>query len=424
MYKIHRLSMMFMQNEINFVGMKVAIIGGGAAGFFSALSCAEHYPKAKIVLFEKDKDVLHKVHVSGGGRCNVTNACNATRDLIKNYPRGDKALKKVFPYFSTKDTFEWFENRGVKLKIESDNRVFPESNQSSSIVNCLMNEVAKHGIELHYNTKILEIKKEETHFCLKTESDTFSFTHVIVTTGGSPNERGLKWLEDLGHSIVKPVPSLFTFNLKKNSICELMGVSVNPSIVWIEGFKMKSDGSLLITHWGLSGPAVLKLSAFAARYLYDCKYLYNVHVCWSGESNDEIVKERLLLHKENKGLKNILKENPFEIPSRLWKFLVDRAKVDSNKRWIDLSKKEMNQLLSKIQDDMYEAKGKTTFKEEFVTCGGVNLNSVSFPSMESKHIKNLYFAGEVLDIDGVTGGFNFQAAWSCGYMAGKLGKLD
>jgi len=402
--------------------VKIAVIGGGAAGFFSAISAKEHHPDSSVVIFEKSQKTLSKVKVSGGGRCNVTNGTSSISDLAKGYPRGEKQLKKAFSIFNTRDTWEWFESRGIALYTQDDNRVFPKSNDSQSIIDCLMKECKRLGIDIQLGTGIRLIKEVDTTLELTfIDGNSSIFDKVIITSGGSPNRTGFDWLEQLGHKIEEPVPSLFTFNMPTETIKELMGVVVENTLVSIQGTKLKSNGPLLITHWGMSGPAILKLSAFGARVLHGMKYEFRVSVNWAGEQNNEVVMNALIGIVETNPNKLAANVKPFGIPERMWLFLLERSDIPSTKKWSELGKKGLNRLVNTLTNDEYEVKGKTTFKEEFVTCGGVSLESINFNTMESRACKNLYFAGEVLDIDGITGGYNFQAAWTTGFIAGKLG---
>nr|MDA3860664.1 NAD(P)/FAD-dependent oxidoreductase [Melioribacteraceae bacterium] len=403
--------------------MKIAIIGGGAAGFFSAITVKENYPNAEVVIFEKSKNLLSKIKVSGGGRCNVTNGAKSIKELSKAYPRGGKQLQKAFQIFNNMHTIEWFESRGVPLMIQNDNRVFPKSQNSQSIVDCFLSEATRLGvkIELGYGIKSIEqiddmLKLEFSH----DEIPTRIFDKVIVATGGSPKREGLKWLEKLNHKIENPVPSLFSFNLPSEAITSLMGVAVEKTLVSIQGTKLKSDGPLLVTHWGMSGPAILKLSAFGARLLSEKDYKFYVQVNWVNELNyDTVLNEMKTIASVNSN-KLLSKIKPFTLPGRLWLYLLEKSCLDANKKWKDVGKNSMNKLVSLLTNDVYSAEGKTTFKDEFVTCGGVSLESIDFKTMQSKVCKNLYFAGEILDIDGITGGYNFQAAWTTGFIAGKL----
>lgn len=403
--------------------MKVGVIGGGAAGFFAAIHVKENYPDAEVTILEKSKKFLSKVKVSGGGRCNVTNACSSISELSKAYPRGGKQLKKVFPQFYTKHTQEWFESRGVPLVTQEDQCIFPVSQDSQTIIDCFMHEVERLGIKLLTQVGITSVELKEDAYILKAKDDaSFKFNKVIIATGGSPKIEGLKWLEKLGHKIENPVPSLFTFNMPHEPVKELMGVVVEKSITRIKGEKLTADGPLLITHWGMSGPAILVLSAFGARLLEEKNYAFTVQINWVNELNQQLVQNELTsLSKEfaEKQLKNI---RPYYLPTRLWIFLLEKVELDPERRWNEIGKKGINKLLNVLTNDEYTVHGKTTFKEEFVTCGGVSLESVNTKTMESKTCPGLFFAGEVLDIDAITGGYNFQAAWTTGFVAAKLGE--
>lgn len=403
--------------------MRIAIIGGGAAGFFSAISAKENHPKSEVVIFEKSQKVLSKVKVSGGGRCNVTNGTTSISELAKGYPRGEKQLKKAFSVFNTTDTHTWFETRGVPLYTQDDNRVFPTSNDSQTIIDCLFRETERLGIELKLGVGIAAIESIENKLKITFSGgnvNTQIFDKVIIATGGSPTAKSYEWLKNLGHMIEEPIPSLFTFNMPSEPVKELMGVVVENTLVSVQGTKLKSNGPLLITHWGMSGPAILKLSAFGARILSKMNYTFTVSVNWAGELNNEWVMNQLIEIIDSHPKKLIPNVKPFALPERMWLFLLDKCSVSTHKKWGELSKKELNKLVNTLTNDEYQVKGKTTFKEEFVTCGGVSLESVNFNTMESRVCPGLYFAGEVLDVDGITGGYNFQAAWTTGFIAGKL----
>lgn len=401
--------------------MKVAVIGGGAAGFFAAIQAKENHPSSSVTIFEKSQKLLAKVKVSGGGRCNVTNGTDSIAELAKGYPRGEKQLKKAFSQFNTQNTWKWFETRGVKLYTQDDNRVFPTSNDSQTIIDCLMNETKRLGIQIRTGIGVSSIEPTEDHIRLHfSENESQEFDKVVVATGGSPKRSGFEWLEKLGHEIVEPVPSLFTFNMPNESITELMGVVAENALVSIQGTKLKAQGPLLITHWGMSGPAILKLSAFGARILSEMNYEFKVQVNWVGEPNYDKAADTLKGSLEANPNKQISNLKPFILPDRLWQFLLRRSEIPETKKANELGKKQVNKLVNTLTNDEYSVSGKTTFKEEFVTCGGVSLSSVNFNTMESRVVPNLYFAGEVLDIDGITGGYNFQAAWTTGFIAGKL----
>jgi predicted Rossmann fold flavoprotein len=403
--------------------MKIAIIGGGAAGFFSAIAVKENYPNADVTIFEKSNKLLSKVKISGGGRCNVTNGCTSIPELCKAYPRGAKELKKPFHVFNTKHTMEWFESRNVPLIIQDDNCVFPVSQDSQTIIDCFLKECNKLKISIQTSKGICALKMDENNLKVYFDNPDFKpqiFDKIIVTTGGSPQLHGLKWLADLGHKIEQPVPSLFTFKIPNNPITKLMGVVVENTIVTIQGTKFKAEGPLLITHWGMSGPAILKLSSYGARWLHDNKYEAKIQVNWVNELNNEIILNELNSIAAKHPNKLISNNRPNDISSRLWLYLLEKCEIPVTKLWGDLGKKDMNRLTNILSNDEYSIKGRAAFKEEFVTCGGVSLQSVDMNTMQSKVCKNVYFAGEVLDIDAITGGYNLQAAWTTGYIAGKL----
>ncbi len=400
--------------------MQIAIIGGGAAGFFSAIHVKENFPDAFLVIYEKSDKTLSKVKVSGGGRCNLTNGCTDINDFSEAYPRGARQLRKAFGHFDNKDTMKWFEDRGVPLVIQDDNCVFPASQDSQSIIDCFMNEAKRLNIKIELNAGIIGVEPIGNQIKLEFEKGSKVFDKVIVATGGSPKRAGLAWLENIGHEIEEPVPSLFTFNMPSENIKTLMGIVVeNPSIS-IQGTKLKSDGPLLITHWGMSGPAVLKLSAYGARILSDLNYEFKIQVNWVNIRQTESVLDDLyavVLRNSNKLLLNF---RPYSLPERLWHYLLERGGLSKELTWGQLGKKTLNKMVNILTNDVYTVSGKTTFKEEFVTCGGVSLNSIDFKTMQSKVCPNLYFAGEVMDIDGITGGYNFQAAWTTAFIAAKL----
>ena len=400
--------------------MKIAVIGGGAAGFMAAITAKETNPQASVTIFEKTDKVLVKVKVSGGGRCNVTNATFSISQLIKNYPRGGRELKKSFNHFFTTDTVNWFENRGVTLKTEADNRMFPSSNSSQTIVDLLQNTAENLAIRLSYKSKITAITPSENGIILSINGETLLFDKVIIASGGSPKESGLDWLKKLGYKIVSPVPSLFTFNMPKNPITKLMGLSVPNVITSIKGSKLRQTGPLLITHWGMSGPAILKLSAWGAQDLAKQNYNFSVQVNWLAMNEEEL---RSQFSNMTSSRKQMYKHNPLEIPKRLWHFMLNKLEIAEDQIWNELAKKNKNRLINMLLNDEFEVKGKTTFKEEFVSCGGIDLSEINMQTMESKLHPGIYFAGELLNIDGVTGGFNFQAAWTTGYLAGKNSAL-
>ena len=398
--------------------MRVAVIGGGAAGFFAAISCKKHHPEAEVIIYEKTLQCLTKVKVSGGGRCNVTHDCQYVSQLIKNYPRGGKWLKTAFGAFGSQDTVRWYEDRGVPLKVENDGRIFPQSDDSSSIINCLWQECQKLQIIISVKHAIELIEPNESGFRLqiKDAANIEHFDRVIIASGGSAKKESYQWLKELGHNVIDPIPSLFTFNMPQEKIRELMGVVAPHVVVSIQGTKLSNSGPLLITHWGMSGPAILKLSSWSARELYNMNYQFVCQINWAPEFKEVQLKESLELC----GKKQMKNHNPTDIPSRLWIHLLEKAEINETLPWQEQNKKAKNRLLTILANDQYQVSGKTTFKEEFVTCGGIDLSEINALTMESKICQGLYFAGEVMDIDAVTGGFNFQAAWTTGYIAGML----
>ena len=399
----------------------IAIIGAGAAGFFAAIRSAQLNPSARVVIYEKSDKLLTKVRISGGGRCNVTHHCFDPSVLVHFYPRGSKELLGPFHRFGPEQTVEWFRNNGVDLKVEEDGRMFPISNDSSTIVECLLEQANRAGVIIEREAKVKKLQpmpSKKIRLFFDGHEDVIADA-VLVASGGFPSLASFKWLADLGHKIVPPVPSLFTFNMPGNEITSLMGLSVSDALVKITNTKFQQQGPLLITHWGMSGPAILKLSSLAARKLEELNYQFEINVNWTGKLNQEEIKEFLHSLKKNSPKKAVAQTPSTGIPKRLWEFLVYKAGISDDTIWADFSSKELNRLSEIIYSDKYTVSGKTTFKEEFVTCGGVSLKEVDFKTMQSKVVPNLYFAGEVLDIDALTGGFNFQAAWTTGFIAGQ-----
>ncbi|MBA6155915.1 NAD(P)/FAD-dependent oxidoreductase [Tenacibaculum sp. S7007] len=396
---------------------KVIIVGGGAAGFFTAINAKEANPDLDITILEKGKEVLQKVKISGGGRCNVTHACFDPKELTKFYPRGEKELLGPFHQFMTGDTFEWFDIRNVPLKIESDNRVFPEANTSQAIIDCFQNAVDDLGIKVLKNHGVNSVSKQNDKWIVNTKEKQFEADYIVVAAGSSKKVWDL--CKTLDHSIIEPVPSLFTFNIKDKRIIDLGGIAVPNAEVKLVGTNLENSGPLLITHWGLSGPAILKLSAFGARILADKNYKYNVEVNWLGQDFDSVLEELQSL-KKSQPKKQVNLKSPFvDIPRRLWERFITASEIKSNQNWADLSNKQLNNLASQLTKGVFNANGRTTFKEEFVTAGGVDLKEINFKRFESKLHKNLFLVGEVLNIDAVTGGFNFQNAWTGGYICAK-----
>jgi hypothetical protein len=399
--------------------VKIVVIGGGAAGFFAAINAANANAEAEVIILEKTGKLLQKVKISGGGRCNVTHACFDLKQLSLSYPRGEKQLKSAFSRFSTTDTINWFESRKVKLKTESDGRIFPVSDDSQTIIDCLLKEIKKLKIEILNNKEVKRIETRDTNFKLfLVDGENVECNKVIITTGGAPKEEHLNWIKALGHDVIDPVPSLFTFNLPNNKITELTGISVNPVKIRIPELKMENSGPLLITHWGLSGPSILRLSSFGARLIADKNYNFQIQVSWLNDKKEESCRNELMNIKAANPNRQVNNLFPFKLPARLLDFLFEKSEIDSKLNWGEISKEQVNKLVQCLLYDSYQVEGKTGFKEEFVTCGGINLNEIDFKNMQSKKVKGLYFAGEVLDIDGITGGFNFQAAWTTGFLAG------
>lgn len=396
---------------------KILIIGGGAAGYFTAINAKENNPDLDITILEKGKDVLQKVKISGGGRCNVTHACFEPKELVKFYPRGEKELLGPFHQFMTGDTFEWFDDRGVPLKIEDDNRVFPEANTSQAIIDCFQNNVDKLGVKVLTNCGVNEVYQQENKWIINTKDKTFEADKLVIAAGSS--KKTWELCETLNHTIINPVPSLFTFNINDARLTDLLGISVPNATVTIVGTKLEASGPLLITHWGMSGPAVLKLSAFGARILADKNYQYNVEVNWLSTSSENVLHSLLNL-KKKEPRKTVVLKSPFaEISKRLWERFVTFSEISKTQNWADISNYQLEKLVNQLTKGIYNANGRTTFKDEFVTAGGIDLKEINFKKFESKKHKNLYFVGEVLNIDAVTGGFNFQNAWTGGYICAK-----
>lgn len=392
---------------------QIIVIGGGAAGFFAAINTAERLKSAQVIILEKSNKLLSKVKISGGGRCNVTNFCLDTNELVKNYPRGGKELKQVFARFQVQDTINWFEKRSVKLKKEADERMFPFSDNSQTIIDCFLKEVERLGIEVRLNEEVLKIEKLPNSW-LNVQTDKnlrYECCAVICSTGGHNRLKNYNFIQELGHKIITPLPSLFTINLPNSNIKELMGLSVKSALVKVAGLKHKYAGPVLITHWGLSGPAVLKLSAYAAEDFFAMNYEADILINWLSDLSEEEIKNEI--EKNRFAIYNSL----FGLPKRLWEYFLIKAEIPLQKSGNELSKKQINKLVQILINDNYSMQGKTTFKEEFVTCGGVDLKEVDFKTMQSKIIPGLYFCGEVLNIDGITGGFNFQSAWSTAAVA-------
>ncbi len=391
----------------------IIIIGGGAAGFFTAINIVEKNSKLKVAILERGKSVLEKVRISGGGRCNVTHACFVPNELVKFYPRGEKELKGPFHQFCSGDTIEWFEKHEVELKIEDDGRMFPVSNSSQTIIDCFLKATQKLKIDVLTGQSVQELYQGENYWKISTNQEVFSSQKVVMTTGSNPKMWEL--LQNLGHSIIEPVPSLFTFNVKDVRIKDLMGLSTLASVK-VKKSKLQASGPLLITHWGMSGPGILRLSAWGARELADKKYQFAIQVNWLNEIDFEEAIDLLKNIKEENSKKLVSKYAHFELPKRLWENLVKAAGITEETKWADVNKKQLNTLAEQLTNGEFQVNGKSTFKEEFVTAGGIDLKEVNFKTMESKILPNMFFAGEILNIDAITGGFNFQNAWTGGFI--------
>lgn len=401
--------------------LRVIVIGGGAAGFFGAISCAEAAPEAHVTLLEAAAQPLSKVRISGGGRCNVTHHCFDPAVLVQHYPRGGKALRGAFTRFQPQDTVAWYQRRGVRLKTEADGRMFPTTDDSATIVDCLMRETRRVGVTLRTQTAVTQIEKTSAGFAVQLRSgERLVSDRLLLATGSSP--QGHRLAAKLGHTLVSPVPSLFTFNVRDRALQALAGVAVDPveaKLVVAEAKPLTQTGPLLVTHWGLSGPAVLKLSAWGARLLHAGKYQATLQVNWLPSMTGEQIRQALLTAKQVVPKRAIVNHCPLALPKRLWRYWVQQVGLDNTVTWANLPKKALNKLVEAIARGTFPIQGKGVFKEEFVTCGGIKLSEVDFKTLESRRCPGLYFAGEVLDIDGVTGGFNFQSAWTTGWLAGQ-----
>lgn len=405
----------------------VAVLGGGAAGFFGAIACAEANPNLQVLLLEKTGKLLSKVRISGGGRCNVTHACESAAQLVAHYPRGSKQLKAAFQQFGVADTIAWFAKRGVTLKTEADGRMFPTTDSSETVARALEEAASQAGVRIITNTSVDEIQPlSEGGFQLKLNGSgtaqlgsTLRATRLLIATGGNPKSANYDWLRALGHTIAEPVPSLFTFNVPDSPLSELMGVSVPQARVVLAGEKLQYEGPLLVTHWGVSGPAVLKLSAWGARRLSELGYVGTALINWVPTFTEETLRPWLQQFRQDNGKKTVAANPQFGLPQRLWRNLTEQAGIGPELRWSDVPAKAQNRLLELLLRSPLAVRGKTTYKEEFVTCGGISLPEIDLKTMQSRRLPGLYFAGEVLDIDGITGGFNFQAAWTTGFLAGR-----
>ncbi|MFK5982654.1 MAG: NAD(P)/FAD-dependent oxidoreductase [Flavobacteriaceae bacterium] len=397
----------------------VIIVGGGAAGFFTAINLAENNPDLKVVILERSSEVLTKVRISGGGRCNITHAEFIPKELTQNYPRGKKELLGPFHTFMTGDTIEWFEKRGVSLKIEEDGRMFPESNSSQTIIDCFLNETKRLGVVILKNHSVKKIKKENECWILTTEKGDFISDKLVITTGS--NAKIWKLIEGLDHTIIPPVPSLFTFNIQDSRIKNLPGIATQASVKVISKNKnnLEIEGALLITHWGLSGPAILKLSAWGARELNELNYQFKIKVNWLLDVSEEDAFEKLKDLKEVNSKQTLFKYAQLGVPKRLWQSLLIASGIEETQKWAETTNKQLQKIANQLTQSLFQVNGKSTFKDEFVTAGGIDLKEINFKNYQSKLHKDLYFAGEVMNIDAITGGFNFQNAWTGGFIVAK-----
>jgi len=387
--------------------MRTAIVGGGAAGFFLAINLKEMAPEMEVTVMERSRRLLAKVEVSGGGRCNCTNSFQYVTDLSSVYPRGHRLLKRLFKGFGPLDAYQWFERHGVRLVTQEDGCVFPASQDAHTIIDCFLREARRHQVEIRTQVKVGSL------------GELSGYDFVVVCTGGSPRIEGLQWLAEAGHEVVQPVPSLFSLSIADKALNGLMGTVIDDVQAGIPGTRFRSEGPLLITHWGISGPAVLRLSSYAARHLYEAAYEVPLSINWSGSGEGE-VQQQLAAIVSQYPQKQLRSVRPFNLPARLWDYLLQKTVGNrADNRWQAISQKERNRLANVLTNDTYRTAGRAAFRDEFVTCGGIALGSVNTATLESRHVPHLYFAGEVLDIDGVTGGFNFQAAWTTAYTVAK-----
>jgi len=397
----------------------LVVIGGGAAGFFGALQVAQNQPGSKVIILEKTSKLLTKVAVSGGGRCNVTHDCPNPFELSRHYPRGERPLKSLFKRYNVQDVVGWFSERNVSLKTENDGRMFPVTDSSQTIVDCFLREATRLKVVIETNKRVSKIVRSGENLIVETAArDKYMAKKILLATGGNPQLDSYSWIAELGHPIIDPIPSLFTFNDADKRFKDLMGIAVQHADIKIQGTKFTESGPVLITHWGLSGPAVIKLSAWAAAYLHQQQYKFDVHVNWI-RTKDDVCRRQLLDNKIVNPKQKVFSNPMYALPHRLWQRLCELSEINPSRVWNDVSLRDVNRLVENLVNGVFHIAGKTTFKEEFVTCGGVDLKDVDLDTMESKLTKNVYFAGEVLNIDGETGGFNFQAAWTTAYIAAE-----
>ncbi len=398
---------------------RLIVIGGGAAGFFLAVNAARMHPGLEVTILEKTGKLLSKVKVSGGGRCNLTHQCADIISMSKCYPRGQHFVKKMFHQFFTSGTIDWFEERGIKLKVENDGRMFPASDSSHTIIDCLLREAERYKVNIIMNAEVISVKKRASLFSITLKDGrTLESEKLAIASGGYPKSEMFKWLKETGHTIEEPSPSLFTFNLPGHIITRLMGVSVEKATIKIQRSKLQEQGPLLITHWGLSGPSILRLSAWGARELKEKNWHFSIRINWVNKTEQTLLEEFEIKRRADASRK-VSAKNELGLPHRLWDYLINEAGIKEETRWADLPASSRNKLIQLLCQQIFEIKGKTTFKEEFVTAGGINLSEVDPQTMMSKKLPGLFFAGEVLDVDGITGGYNFQHAWTSGFIAAK-----
>lgn len=398
---------------------QLVVIGGGAAGFFCAVNAARLHPQLQVTIIEKSNKLLSKVRVSGGGRCNTTHACFDIPEMSAKYPRGDKFLRKTLHWFNPQHTIDWFAERGVTLKTESDGRMFPNTDNSQTIIDCLLREATKYGVQIQMQSEVSSIEPGvDNKWIIHTpDSKLQTSDYICIACGGYPKSSMFDWLSALGHTIEDPVPSLFTFNMPGNPITALMGLSVDNATVKVAGTKLVQQGPLLITHWGMSGPVVLRVSAWGARQLAGMNYRFSILVNWLGDQHEQQLREEWMRIREQNSVQKLGGKNPFGLPARLWQYLLSVSYIDPETRWAELPSKAQQLLIKNLTTQEFPINGKTTFKEEFVTCGGVKLSEIDPNTMQSRLKPGIFFAGEIMDVDGITGGFNFQHAWTSGWIA-------
>jgi len=400
---------------------QLVVIGGGAAGFFCAVNAARMNPQLQVTIIEKSNKLLSKVRISGGGRCNTTHACFDIPEMAAKYPRGDKFLRKTLHWFNPQHTIDWFAERSVQLKTEADGRMFPNTDNSQTIIDCLLREATKYNVQIIMQSEVRSLESGANGGWTLHTSDSRLLTpdFVCIACGGYPKSSMFQWLKDLGHTIEEPVPSLFTFNMPGNAITALMGVSVEKATVKVMGTKLVQQGPLLITHWGMSGPVILRVSAWGARQLSAMNYRFRILVNWLGDQPEQELRENWTSLREQFATQKIGNKNPFGLPARLWQYLLSISHIDTETRWAELAAKSQQLLIKNLLSQEFDVNGKTTFKEEFVTCGGIKLSEIDPNTMQSRIQPGIFFAGEIMDVDGITGGFNFQHAWTSGWLAGN-----